>query len=153
KMSYRCRNACATIYECDMETALAKLKEWPSINYAVIGQEVCPDTNRPHLQCYFEFRNSMRQSTFTNKLGLPVYYFKSRYKKATAEECSNYCKKDNNYEEWGKQSMNPGHRSDLEDVLECIKEGMTEREIAENYTDISARYMKWIQRMIELFGR
>lgn len=145
--SYSCRNACATIYEVSLDELLHKLQEWTRITYAVVGREICPQTERPHLQCYFEFKNTMEQSTFTNKLGMPVYYFKART--GTAEQAADYCKKDGDFTEWGEIS-HQGQRTDLAECIDDIKTGMSEAELSLKHPTTFCHHMKWVQRMIEL---
>lgn len=168
--TFTCRNAVATIYDCSKEEALSKLQEWKRIKYAVIGAEICPTSKRPHLQCYFEFNNSMEQKTFTNKLGKSVYHFKARM--GSSIDASNYCKKGDqpheewdefkiagknygsnaDYEEWGEMN-HQGARTDLGDVIHDIKMGMSEAEISLQHPTIFCNNMKWVQRMIELHSQ
>ena len=166
---YSCRNAAATIYGITRGDLVDRLQEWPRITYAVIGSEICPDSQRPHLQCYFEFKGSMEQKTFTNRCGVPIHEFKSRYKYSSAERASAYCKKgkqskkewetlnvhgdnyglDAEFSEWG-EITHQGKRTDLGAVIDDIKDGMSEREISLKHVSIFCHSMKWVQRMLEL---
>ena len=57
------RNWVATVFEFDEEKITKEfLKNFPKLKYGVINFEMCPDTDRKHLQCYFEFSSSVRHS-------------------------------------------------------------------------------------------
>lgn len=168
-MVYRSRNACSTIYDCTREELVEAFCDWSQITYACVGSEICPDTRRPHLQCYFEFKHDMRQSAFTNKLGTSVYYFSSR--DGTQERAINYCKKGEqtkeewlqlheagpnyglnaDFIEWGIPKQQ-GKRTDLCDVIEDIQSGMKEHELSLTHRVCFAKHLKWCQRMIQLHG-
>lgn len=146
---YRSENACVTIQSDKLQEAYQNLSAWRQITYGVMGLETCPTTGKLHLQSYFEFRNTMRCPTFWNKVGLPGSYFTKRTHSQI--QAINYCKKDNNFVEWGIPAAHEqGKRYDLLDVIDDIKAGMSEREISLTYVTTYASSLKWVQRMMEL---
>jgi len=57
----------------------------------------------------------------------------------TAEEASDYCKKDGDYEEFGVISQsNQGKRTDLDEIRESITNGATQLQIADGH------FSKWV---------
>lgn len=68
------RNWCATIYGENMEELVPKVQAFAEAHckqYA-FQQEVCPTTNKPHLQCVFVFAAPKVFSTVKNKLNFGV---------------------------------------------------------------------------------
>lgn len=59
----------------------------------IIGKEICPETGREHLQCYFRFKNQKRFSTM--KTALPGAHIES----AKADDQANYkyCSKEGDF--------------------------------------------------------
>jgi len=97
--------------------------------YMVYGREVCPTTNRPHLQGYVEFP-SARHFNAVKKL-LPGCHLEPRH--GTSTEAAAYCKKDGNSVERGEIS-HPGARTDLVAVREQIAEGASLEHIIDTTT-------------------
>lgn len=77
-------------------------------SYAVIGKEV-GDEGTQHLQGYVELISKTRFTTI--KKNLPRAHIEVR--RGTALQASDYCKKDNDYLEFGEISKQ-GHRTDLD---------------------------------------
>lgn len=166
--AYRSDNACVTIQSGELQKAYERLSSWSQVTYGVMGLETAPLTGKQHLQCYFEFKNTMRAPTFWTKVNLPGSYFQAR--KGTQKDASNYCKKGEqphaeweklkelgpnfglnaDFLEWGTPKKQQGERTDLSDIISDIKNGFTERQISLRYVDGYARYLKWVQRMFEL---
>lgn len=91
---------------------------WKGVTYFIYGNEICPDTGRAHLQYYVEFRTQKRFRTI--KKAYPQLHFESR--DGTPLEAIDYCKKDGDWTEWGKQSQQ-GSRCDLADLRDEILSG------------------------------
>lgn len=82
---------CFTAYATEMETLETKLKKDKKIKY-IVGDEICPDTGRKHLQGYIECETKIR----------PIEYFKTKdvhweKRKGTKNQNLEYCSKEGNY--------------------------------------------------------
>lgn len=66
--------------------------------YLIIGSEICPSTNRPHLQFYFESDYKKRVMTMRKILGCWCYVARG-----DAQENNVYCRKDNDHIEFGQR--------------------------------------------------
>lgn len=91
---------------------------WAGVSYFVYGKEICPDTGRPHLQYFVEFKSPKLFSTIKKKF--PKLHFVSR--DGTALQASDYCKKDEDYVEGGELSKQ-GARSDLKLLCAALRSG------------------------------
>jgi len=91
------------------------------VNYIVYGKEICPETGRPHLQGYVEFKSAKTKSacikSFCNN-NVSV-----RVRLGTPLQASVYCKKeDADFYEFGKISAQ-GTRTDLNKLKDDIWTG------------------------------
>jgi len=103
--SYRGKYYVSTIFDYDENDVIFnKMKD--QLVYFIYGQEICPDTKRKHLQCYFAFKNDMRWTQVRDMLSPSFVNGKSRY--STHKQCSDYCKKDGNYIEYGELPLDRG---------------------------------------------
>lgn len=123
-MSGKFRNVCFTMFDFKINELQEKLQE--ACTYYVIGKERCPNTGKRHLQGYCEFKNPRKP-----KKVLGECHFETR--KGTAEEAANYCKKEENFLEWGTISRQ-GTRSDIDTVRDWVNKGETMHYITQNAT-------------------
>lgn len=82
-----------------------------------------------HLQGYVEFRKAMSLTAIKKIVGERAHVEERR---GTRDEAREYCRKAGRVEgpwEHGVWISGAGHRSDIETVLEALKEGKTEEEI------------------------
>lgn len=166
---FRSRNAVVTIFNVEKAAAMEVFSNWKQVQYCSVGAEVCSSTNRPHLQCYFEFANSMRYTVFCNRIGVDACFFTKR--KGDVESAIGYTQKgEQSHEEWkslGTSGPNygqnadfstkgvpsdQGSREDLKAVIADIKEGSGLRQIFEDHIEVSAKYLKWVTTAIDLFA-
>lgn len=92
----KCRAYCMTFNNwTPLEYEL--LKADPLCRYVIIGKEVCPQTQTPHLQVYCYYKNQRLFSAVKNK------YPRAHIEKARGTISQNiaYCKKEGQYEEVG----------------------------------------------------
>jgi len=116
-MSNRLRNICFTInnYTEDSYNELSKILE-ENCDYYVIGKEIGKETSTPHLQGYCELKKQLAFNTV--KSWMPLAHIEAR--KGSAKQASDYCKKENNFQDFGTLSQQ-GKRNDIEIVHEEAK--------------------------------
>lgn len=93
------------------------IKENLNYSYLIMGKETGAKTNTPHIQGYIELVNCTRLNTmkkFNNRI-----HWERRL--GTQEQAINYCKKEGNYEEWGKPKKQ-GERNDLDKTRRLASE-------------------------------
>lgn len=125
----------------DMDICLLSREyENGTFTYLVFGEEVGASGTR-HLQGYFELPKRLRFSQV--KALVPSAHLEPR--RGSAEQASEYCKKDGNFLEFGTISRpNQGRRTDLGRVAEMVKAGATLLEIAETLPESFIKYHKGI---------
>lgn len=118
---HRSRNVCFTGWTDTIEFDKEYMK------YLVFGRETCPDTGKKHLQGYVEFLRAMDFGKIVDLLGGEGVHIETR--KGSPRQASDYCKKEKDFEEFGELSKQ-GKRSDLDEVVEHLENGLTVRETA-----------------------
>lgn len=128
--------------------ALADLCESEHVTYAVIGREV-GDTGTPHLQgfVWFAQRKSINQAKalIGNRAHLEITH-------GTAQQASDYCKKDGDFDEYG--SMTDGGNKEsfaaLTRWMESLDHRPTENEILAEFPGLFGRYHASVLRIRNL---
>lgn len=107
-----------------------------NINYCIIGIEICPDTKNIHYQGYMEFNKSIRFSKI--KKIFPTMHIEKR--RGTAQQASDYCKKDGKFYVFGEIS-NQGKKTTINHTKEVLK--LKSAEEAKEYLidNLSTRYI------------
>lgn len=140
------RNFCATINNpTDADKSAVKKLE---CTYYCIGNEGKDST--PHLQMYLEL--SKKTSFAKLKQLLPRAHIEAR--RGSAQQASNYCKKEGDYEEHGTISKQ-GQRNDLTDFVHTVKADPTinQEQLIENHTCIMARYPAFVHKVISTYNK
>lgn len=109
-----------------------------SIRYLIYQHEICPETGKEHWQGFIQCYNPIRYTTI-NKL-LPKLFgahYEHKYKKSTAEQASDYCKKLETRKPGTEpfiygQFVSAGERTDLEQIQDELDNGVSLRKIAES---------------------
>jgi len=136
----RIRNICFTINNYT-EVDIDSLKN-SKYKYLIFGKE---NVSTPHLQGYIEFENA--KSFKTLKKLFPRAHLEAR--RGTPEQASEYCKKeDPNFFEDGEISQQ-GSRSDLQEVINFIKEHHNLQEIAAMFPVQWIKYERGIRSFYE----
>lgn len=104
----RARKWCFTLFNYNNDTKLSILK-LKNCQY-IFGEEICPTTNRKHLQGYLEFKNPVFFSSIQKQFP-GIHLEKTR---GSLEDNYNYCSKENNYQTNIKIKKNVIHASDDE---------------------------------------
>lgn len=119
----RLRNCCVTWHVTDnhtYETMIEQIKQTKGVSYGILGREVCPTTQRQHLQGYLEFETQKSFKTLT-KLFKGIHV-EARH--GTQEQAIEYCKKEGSFVEFGTKKIQ-GERIDLKGIADKIKNGET----------------------------
>jgi len=129
---------------------------WPedTLRYHVWQMEICPTTNKPHLQGYLSFKTNQRFKKLKEEGG-DSFHWELRI--GTHQQAAEYCKKvdtrvseETDYE-FG--DIKQGERTDLQNVELLVKKGMTESEIMmEEFTSF-IKYNRGISKAIQLSSK
>lgn len=97
------RNVCATIFHDDPDASESMLKSsFPYrddiMKYMVCGVETCPDTQRLHLQVYFQLKQKKTISFLKKELHAKAHFESA---KGSYRDNFKYCTKEGNWEEYG----------------------------------------------------
>ncbi len=136
------RHVCFTLHDY-VGDEVAKLREWSQVSYGIVGREVCPDTGRPHLQGYIEFKQQVLLSTLKNKISQKIHVEERR---GTAQQASKYCEKEDDYDEWGDISEQ-GRRTDLDIVTAEIVGGARMRTVARSHPEAYVKFHKGLRSL------
>lgn len=154
-------NFCFTLNNYTLEEELDLLCTGLPITYIIYGYEI-GENGTPHLQGYCELNHKMRTRTI-KKLGLGFERMHIENRKGKQSEAINYCKKDNNWIEYGNpKTLVQGQRRDLDDVrLAASKYGMKEVStwanlqeirVAEKYLQYNEPKRTWKPQVTWLYG-
>ena len=97
-----------------------------------------------------EFEEKVTVRQIKRILQDPSAPIEERY--GTAKETIEYCKKDNNFMEFGKPKAQ-GERNDLSDVYESLKVGRSLQDNIEEHSGTYIRYFRGIERVQDFFRR
>ncbi len=150
------RGWCYTLFD-PTTNELDTLRTLPSnIQYHVWQLELCPTTQRLHVQGYF-ICASVRIAGAKRIIGFNRVHLGPRsHDHAVARD---YCTKEDTRlsgsspTELGKEPSGSGTRSDLESLGRDIRAGATERQLFENHTGGYLRYARSIERARGLYAR
>lgn len=147
-MSPRNRRYCFTINnysEEDVARLEALGNSLERISYIIFGREVA-DSGTPHLQGYVIFRNAVSLQVCKRTLGERGHYERAI---GTSSQCASYCKKDDDFQEFGTLPTKGGTRSDLDEVFDWGRNFANEHqrapsspEIAREYPGVYTRYQR-----------
>jgi hypothetical protein len=143
-MSQQSRNWLFTSFDLDFNPKLTDPL------YYIYQVEVCPETNRKHLQGYIEFKHGVRLSRL-KRINSTVHW---ETRRGSRDQARAYCSKEETREEnsfpieWG-QWREQGRRSDLHSLAEDIRERqLTHSQVAEEYGALAIRYSRGINDYI-----
>jgi len=145
-MSVRARGWCMTLNNYT-DDEYKMLCGWLSANceYAVIGKEV-GETGTPHLQMHCEFKH---MKSFKQMKEVCARWHIGK-RNGTKGEASTYCKKDDNFVEFGTLGSEQGKRTDLNEVREMVKSGKTMRDICDVVNSYQAiKYAETLRKYVQ----
>lgn len=126
--------------------------EWLHMRYCVYSEEI-GEEGTPHLQGYVEFDAPMTMAQVHLLDGMEKSALRER--RGTRDQARDYCMKmdetflDGPYE-YGRWTLTPGKREDLNALYSDIKKGATMMDLAENHLGAFVKYQRGIQALMEL---
>jgi len=140
--SVRARNWCFTLNNFTQKEYDEAEELGARASYIVVGKEHLTN-GTPHLQGYVEFPNGIRGSAIRKLFNARAHW---EVRKGTAQQASEYCKKEPGFFEMGKLSQQ-GRRTDLEEVGAAIVAGSSIREVASSFPGTFIKYHKGISAL------
>ena len=116
----------------------------------VMGEEVGEREQTPHLQGFVQLTKKRRLTTLKRLFGVMELHLEPM--RGTPKEASDYCKKDNQWTEFGT-IQTQGQRTDLFGIQEALQNGATDLEIATEYFPQWIRYGKRFQEYRDLINQ
>lgn len=118
-----------------LESMKASIKKDDKVEYAIFGEEECPDSGRKHLQGFVYWTNAVTGKGAQRRLGLSPGEYHGEAQRGTHAQASDYAKKD------GKIVIHEGEIPDPEDrpesawdyILIMLENGATDSEIMRAY--------------------
>lgn len=137
-MNKQYRNVCWTYFiqysEDTEQDILSSFEDWDICTYTVFQWEICPETQKTHVQGYSEFSSGVRGTTLAKRF--PGIHLEAR--QGTAAQAAKYCQKDESRmpdtfpSEFGQSKGGQGTRSDLAAATQLIANGATMKEVAQS---------------------
>lgn len=119
------------------------------MRYLIYGNEICPKTKNKHFQGYMELHEALTFDELKKWLGDKPHWER---RKMTAQQASDYCKKDGDFKEYGQISRQ-GQRNDIHEVVDGINQGMRYDDVAEHYPVQFVKYFKGFGELINAQAR
>lgn len=154
KKNIRQRDWCLTLHDVEVFEKIQRQQliadtDADKIKYFVMGNEVCPTTNKKHIQGYIYYTNARTFSAV--KKEYPTAHIEARLEASSPQQASDYCKKEGQWIERGILPVDKrGKVNEWKEIVEDIQHGMTLEEITLKYPEASIRYCAGIKNMYEL---
>lgn len=141
------KNFCFTLFDFDLEDTFINY----DYEYLIMGRETCPETQKKHLQGFIRFKSTKKFTTL-------ISHFKGVHFEPMATDaftCIQYCKKENNWKEYGINPTNKqGHRTDLITLRDNMLSGRTTSEdIIMEKPMLYHQYGRTIEKMEDIVMR
>ena len=124
-----------------------KTFQWPEFVRYAIWQLERGESGTPHLQGYIEFSKTMSFTAIKKVVGKAAHV---EARRGTRDQARDYCRKEESRVEgpweFGTWISGSGHRTDIETVLDALKEGKNEEQILDEHPIEWARNYKVIER-------
>lgn len=128
--------------EHDTSKYLSTFKSWKTregktvtATYGIVGRETCPTSGKQHYQGYIEYDEVTSLGALIK--ALPGTHWEPRF--GTAEQASEYCKKEGNWGEFGTMSKpRQGKRNDVDQIRSMALSGIPMSEIVQHANSFQA---------------
>lgn len=136
-------------YTQDDKDVWSKLVAKGQATYCCFQEEVCPSSNKRHLQGYIVFQKRIRLGGVKKQLGSrTVHAVRSN---GTPSQNREYCSKkesavEGSFKEFGERPPDParGKRTDFEVFKQAVADGLRcKRKAREEFPDLTAKYPRW----------
>lgn len=156
--SIRARGWCFT-YQVDISNIIHPTWDEMSMRYLVYQLEQAPTTGQYHWQGYVEFRSLKSMEAVKRHLQLRGVHLEVR--RGTPTEAATYCKKEESRaqhpdagpHEFGEIPPGQGHRSDLDSVVNMVKEGKSVEEVATTAPREYIKYHRGIEALMTQYNK
>lgn len=145
-MSLRSRNVCFTLNNPTFTPSQFQERiDLIPASYSVFGEETAPTTGTRHYQGYLEFHTAVTYARIKRFLGNTIHL---EARRGTAEQASDYCKKEGTFHEKGDISRQ-GNRSDIHEGVATLRsEGL--KAVARDHPDQIVKYHRGYQSLLFL---
>lgn len=109
--------------------------------YAVMGKEIAPTTQTPHIQGFLIFRTRERLAGAKEALGIPRMHLEKTV--ATSSQAAEYCKKDGDFLELGSLPgtlRENGMAAQLEKAKAAVDQGSSLEELWDQHFHVMVKY-------------
>jgi hypothetical protein len=139
---------CLTIFTKNDDPPI-KLFDNLQVQYLIYGSEICPKSKKHHWQSYIYFQNKKRFGYVRKFIFKKIdVYPHISYSKGSIEQNIAYCSKDEKYTIHGEQPKGQGHRTDIKDIADLIKDGKTNcEEILNNNIVLYQQYGRSLEKL------
>lgn len=128
------------------------------MHYLVYQVEICPDTGRPHIQGYVEFKRSVRLGSAKKLIGSSTAHLEPR--QGSRDQARAYCMKDESRHpaedsgpyEFGEWLQGSEKRSELQEAIEVLKSGCQWPDLVRDFTGVAVRYYKNLKAVWSQFN-
>lgn len=128
----------------NLPVCLQKFLLQQNIRYSIVGLEVCPKTQRRHLQGYFYAHNPINFESIKHQTYPDIHLEKPRRGIKTQIK---YCSKDSNFISIGSPP-DQGHRSDLNEYITQAQSGIPAHKLALKDPFLYAQYHNGIDKLL-----
>jgi hypothetical protein len=148
--AFQAKDFCFTLnnYTQDELCELKRLDGDERVCYLVCGEE-SGESGTPHLQGFVQFERKITVAGIKRLFGSTRYHVEVR--RGTPEQAAEYCKKENNYFEFGSiRTHGQGHRSDLARIKASLDEGASLADIADAHFDSFIKYNRGLRLYMDI---
>lgn len=128
------------------EQTISRLKLWsPEVTRMVVNRELCPTTERPHLQGQVTFKRARRMNQVQKLMSCT-------WQEAKSTQDSLYCMKinDTNKVVVNIDNRQQGHRKDLDEVKQAIDNGSSITDLWNNHFNVMVRYSRAMREYMQI---
>lgn len=121
--------------------------------YLIFGRET-GESGTPHLQGYFELTKKLRRNQIQAIVGFERAHLEVR--RGSAKQASDYCKKQENFEEFGTIAPPPGNAAHFEQLRDWVASQEVRpslKDVWDAFPTLAARYPRAVMECIAFFGK
>lgn len=139
EMSHAAKNWCITAFTADPR----RNYDFDTMQYLIVGNETCPTTQKLHYQTFVQLKKKLRFAQVKKIFGATAHI---EAMKGTPQQASDYCKKDNNFTEFGDLTKQR-QRTDLFEAREAALTMSLEELMESDHGQVVARSMQYFRQL------